>query len=98
MSMDLKDKTLGELEQIVVESGGKKYLAAYIFHFIHVEDAAEISQITPLSKTFREQLSELGYHISRLTVADKLTEEDRTATSCRGRPALESRARCPRHE
>jgi len=77
--MDLKDKTLGELERIVVDMGGKKYLAAYIFQFIHVENAVEISQITPLSKTFREQLVERGYHISSLTVADKLTDKDGTA-------------------
>ena len=79
MSKDLKDKTLGELEHVVVEMGGKKYLASYIFQFIHVEDAAEISQVTPLSKAFRQQLQEQGYHISRLTVADKLTGEDGTA-------------------
>ncbi len=79
MSMDLKDKTLCELEQIVVDLDGKKYLAAYIFHFIHVEDAVDISQITPLSKAFREQLVEQGYHISELRVSNKLTDEDGTA-------------------
>ncbi|MEA3225590.1 MAG: 23S rRNA (adenine(2503)-C(2))-methyltransferase RlmN [Planctomycetota bacterium] len=79
MPKNLKDKTFGELEQIVVNLGGKSYLAGYIFQFIHVEDAADISQITPLSKAFREQLSEQGYHISRLTIAEKLTDEDGTA-------------------
>ncbi len=79
MSKDLKDKTLRELERLVVDLGGKKYLAEYIFHFIHVEDATEISQITPLSKALRRQLTEQGYYISRLTVANKLTDEDGTA-------------------
>jgi len=79
MGMDLKDKALDELEQLVVDMGGKKYLAAYIFQFIHIENAVEISQITPLSKAFREQLVERGYHISSLTVADKLTDKDGTA-------------------
>lgn len=78
MSMDLKDKTLGELERIVVDMGGKKWLAAYVFQFIHIEGAAEISQITPLSKAFRQQFNELGYRIYRLIVADKLTDEDGT--------------------
>ena len=78
MSKDLKDKTLDELEQLVVELGQKKYLAGYIFGFIHVEGASEVSQITPLSKAFREQLIEQGYHISRLEVADKLTDKDGT--------------------
>lgn len=75
---DLKDKTLEELERIVIELGGKKYLAGYIFHFIHAEDAADISQITPLSKTFREQLIKQGYYISRLNVINKLTDRDGT--------------------
>ena len=79
MSNDLKDKTLHELERIVIDLGGKKYLGAYIFQFIHAEGAAEVSQITPLSKAFREQLRTQGYYISRLTVADKLTDEDGTA-------------------
>ncbi|MHC4430450.1 MAG: radical SAM protein [Planctomycetota bacterium] len=78
MSTDLKDKTLGELEHIVVDMGGKKYLAAYIFQFIHLENAVEISQITPLSKAFRGQLIERDYHISSLAVAERLTGKDGT--------------------
>ena len=78
MSKDLKDNTLDELEQIVVELGQKKYLAGYIFHFIHVENAVEISQITPLSKAFREHLVGQGYYISRLAVLKKLTDKDGT--------------------
>lgn len=79
MSMDLKDKTPGELEQIVESLGGKKYLAGYIFHFIHTKDAEEIPQITPLGKSFREQLAGQGYFISRLSVLNKLADKDGTA-------------------
>ncbi len=85
MSKDLKDKTLIELEQLMTELGQKKYLAGYIFHFIHVENVTEISQITPLSKAFRKQLAEQGYYISGLTIANsqngqaqKLTDKDGT--------------------
>jgi 23S rRNA (adenine2503-C2)-methyltransferase len=78
MSKDLKNETLDELEQIVVDLGQKKYLAGYIFHFIHVQGAAEISQITPLSNAFREQLVKQGYHIGRLAVLNKLTDKDGT--------------------
>ncbi len=78
MSKDLKDKQLNQIEQIVADLGQKKYLADYIFHFVHVEDAAEISQITPLSKAFRKQLSEQGYYISRLAILSKLTDKDGT--------------------
>lgn len=79
MSKDLKEKTLAELEQIVVGLGQKKYLAEYIFHFIHNEAATEIAQITPLSKAFREQLTDQGYYICRLALANKLTDKDGTA-------------------
>ena len=79
MSKDLKDKTPSELEQIVESMGGRKYLAGYIFHFIHTKDAEEISEITTLSKAFREQLAGQGYFISRLSVLNKLTDKDATA-------------------
>lgn len=87
MSKDLKDKTLSELEQIVVEMGQtsgelvepKKYLASYIFHFIQNEVATEILQITPLSKTFREQLVQQDYYISQIAILKKLMDKDGTA-------------------
>ena len=78
MNKDLKDKTLEELEQIVVEMGQKKYLAKYIFHFIHIGGATEISQITPLSKNFRGQLTERGYYISGFSIQKKLADKDGT--------------------
>ncbi len=78
MNMDLKDKTLGELEQLITGLGQKKYLAGYIFHFIHVEDVTEISQITPLSKAFRQQLIEQGYNISGPVIEKKLIDKDGT--------------------
>lgn len=79
MGKDLKDKSLGELEQLVTELGQKKYLAGYIFGFIHVEDVTDISQITPLSKSFRQELTEQGYYISGLVIARKLEDKDGTA-------------------
>ena len=78
MSSDLKDKTLGELEQIVESLGGRKYLAGYIFNFIHAKDAEQITEITPISKALREQLVEEGFFISRLSVLDKLIDKDGT--------------------
>jgi 23S rRNA (adenine2503-C2)-methyltransferase len=77
MSKDLKDKMPSELEQIVIELG-KKYLAGYIFNFIHTKDTEKISEITPLSNTLREQLVVKGYFISRLSVLNKLTDKNGT--------------------
>lgn len=79
MDKDLKEKTPALLEQIVVGLGQKKYLAGYIFGFIHNKGVGEISQITPLSKTLREQLAREGYYISQLNIINKLTDPDGTA-------------------
>jgi 23S rRNA (adenine2503-C2)-methyltransferase len=79
MSIDLKDKTLGELEQIIAEvAANKNYLAGYIFHFIHAENTTDIHNITPLSKALREQLIEDGFYISQLATLNKLTDKDGT--------------------
>jgi len=78
MNIDLKDKTLNELEQIIAGLGQKRYLARYIFQFIHAEDVTDIEKITPLSKTFRKQLIGQGYDISKLTILNKLTDKDGT--------------------
>lgn len=76
MSMDLTGKTLDELEGIVTERGQKKYLAGYLFKYIHAQDGREISEITTLSKAFRAELVERGYFISRLKMVDRLSDPD----------------------
>ncbi len=76
MSKDLKDKTLGELEQLVVELGQKKYLAKYLFSFLHAKGAQSIAEITPLSKAFRDSLGAEGYFVSQLKVLDCRTDPD----------------------
>jgi len=78
MDRDLKAKTLNELEQIVLGLGQKKFLAKYIFAFIQCQGVEQISQITTLSKSFRERLSGCGYYISQFKTIDKLTDPDGT--------------------
>jgi len=78
MDKDLKANTAEELEQIVVGLGQKKYLGRYIFQFVQNLAAEQISQISPLSSSFREQLSGQGYYISQLKTIDKLTDPDGT--------------------
>ncbi len=76
MNKDLKDMTLDELEQLVVELGQKAYLAKYIFSFLHTKGAQTISDITPLSKAFRDRLGEQGYFVSQLKTLDCLADPD----------------------
>ncbi|MHC4620494.1 MAG: dual-specificity RNA methyltransferase RlmN [Planctomycetota bacterium] len=78
MTKDLKDKTLSELERLVVSMGRQKYLAKYIFSFIHRHGAADISKITTLSKAFREELSRRGFHISHLDTVRTFDDPDGT--------------------
>jgi 23S rRNA (adenine2503-C2)-methyltransferase len=78
MGRDLKDKTLDELEQLVSDLGQRKYLAGYVFGFIHRRGATDISQISPLSKAFRRKLAEQGYHISQLRKVQTFEDPDGT--------------------
>ncbi|MDY0355012.1 MAG: 23S rRNA (adenine(2503)-C(2))-methyltransferase RlmN [Sedimentisphaerales bacterium] len=76
MNKDLKDKTLDELERLVVELRQKKYVAKYLFSFLHTKNAAAVSDITPLSKAFRQTLGERGYFISQLKTLDCPADPD----------------------
>ena len=78
MDKDLKNNTIEELEQIIVDLGGKKYLAKYIFSFIHAQNAIEIDDITPLSKEIRAKLCAAGHFISRLQLVEKFVDPDGT--------------------
>jgi 23S rRNA (adenine2503-C2)-methyltransferase len=79
MDKDLKGKTLQELEKVVVALGQKKYLAGYLFKFIHVQNGRQIAALSTLSKAFRAQLAEEGYFISQLKGVDTLTDPDGSA-------------------
>ena len=78
MDKDLKNKTLGEIEEIVENSGQKKYLAKYIFTFIHCKGAADTSGISTLSKAFRAELAKQGYYISHLKTEKMLADTEGT--------------------
>ena len=78
MDKDLKNKTLGELEDIVESLDQKNYLAKYIFTFIHSKNAADISDISPLSKSLRAGLVNQGYYISQLNTVQTFTDPDGT--------------------
>jgi 23S rRNA (adenine2503-C2)-methyltransferase len=78
MDKDLKNKTFGELEEIVEDFGCKKYLAGYIFTFIHLKNVTDIPDISPLSKAFRNNLIEQGYYISQLNTVKTVTDPDGT--------------------
>lgn len=79
MDKDLKDNTLEELERIVVGLGQKKYLASYLFKFIHAQNGRDLAALTTLSKVFRAQLAEQGHSISQIKLVDCLTDPDGSA-------------------
>lgn len=70
--------TFEQLESLVVTLGGKRYLAKYLFSFIHGKNAHIIEEITPLPKAFREKLVQQGYNIGRLQPVDQLIDPDGT--------------------
>jgi len=75
---NLKNKTLEELEEMVLALDGKKYLAKYIFSFIHAKSADKIGEITTLSKDFRTKLTEEGFYISAVKIIEKHADDDGT--------------------
>lgn len=79
MDKDLQGKTPEDLEKVVVGLGQKKYLAGYLFKFIHVQNGREIAALSTLSKAFRARLAEQGYFISQLKIVDALTDADGSA-------------------
>ena len=86
MDKDLKSKTIDELQRLVVGLGQKKYIAGYVFSFIHTRGVTEVSAITPLNKSFRNELIRQGYRISKLDTIDKLTDPDGTVKYVFGLP------------
>ncbi|MCU0913961.1 MAG: 23S rRNA (adenine(2503)-C(2))-methyltransferase RlmN [Planctomycetes bacterium] len=79
MEKDLRDRTLDELEKLVVSLGQKKYLAGYLFKFIHTQHGRDLAALSTLSKAFRAQLVEHGHFISHLKTIDTLTDADGSA-------------------
>lgn len=71
--------TLHELEGVVAALGQKKYLAGYLFKFIHAQNGRDVSALSTLSKAFRTQLVEQGFFISQLKVVQSLTDPDGSA-------------------
>ncbi len=78
MDNDLKNRTVPELEKLVTDFQEKKYLAKYIFSFIHSKDAVCIDDISPLPKGFRQKLVEAGFYISDLNTVEKFIDPDGT--------------------
>ena len=78
MDKDLKNKTLTQLQSLITKLGSKKYLAKYIFSFIHEKNACDISKISSLGKDFRNQLVEQGYYISQLKTIKIFKDPDGT--------------------
>lgn len=86
MDYDLKNKTRQELTELVGQLGQKAYCADYLFTFIHQKHIQDIDRISPLSKTFRKQLTDLGYKISSLSLLEKQIDPDGTSKYLFGLP------------
>ena len=78
MDKDLKNKSLIELQDLALQMGQKKYLAKYIFSFIHEKNACDIAKISSLGKDLRNQLTEQGYYISQLKTIKTFKDPDGT--------------------
>lgn len=78
MDKDLKNQAFDQIEQLVADFGEKRFLARYLFSFIHARHALHIDDITPLPKEFRRRLAGQGYFISQLETIEKFVDPDGT--------------------
>ena len=78
MNKDLKSKTYDQLIELAADFGQKPFMARYLFTFIHQKDTADINDITPLSKAFRQQLIDNGFTISTLDLLETHNDPDGT--------------------
>lgn len=78
MDKDLKNRCYSKMLDLAVAHQQKPFCAQYLFNFIHQKDAAQIDDITPLSKAFRQQLADEGYFISQLTLSEQHDDPDGT--------------------
>lgn len=78
MDKNLKNLSYNELLQLVIDHQQKPFSSKYIFTFLHQKDAGDIDDITPLSKIFRKQLAEEGFHISQIDMSEQHEDPDGT--------------------
>ena len=78
MDKNLKNYTLVELRQTIESFKQKRFLADYLFTFIHLKNVTDLAAVTPLPKVFREQLANEGYFISDSHLAEQHDDPDGT--------------------
>ena len=59
--IDIKSMNLAELTAFVAEIGEKAFRAKQLYQWLHVKQVYAFSDMTNLSKTFREKLDEVSY-------------------------------------
>lgn len=72
------DMSLEHIEHLVGGLGGKSYYASYLFAAVHARHVSDIARITPLPTSFRHELTDQGYCIQRLRLAEHHTDTDGT--------------------
>jgi 23S rRNA (adenine2503-C2)-methyltransferase len=78
MDKNLKNCTLAELGHIIEMFSQKRFLADYLFSFIHQKYVSNLGEITPLPKQFRIQMEDAGYYISTLPLVEQHDDPDGT--------------------
>lgn len=78
MDLDLKNKSLGELQKILTDMGERPFQAKNLFSAIHARGIYDVNEVTTLSKSFREKLAAQKFVISHLVPFKKLTDEGGT--------------------
>ena len=76
--IDIKSMTIEEVEAVVVEFGEPKFRGKQVFDWLHNKLVTSFEDMTNISKSMREKLSE-NYKISNLEMVDrKISKKDDT--------------------
>jgi len=74
---DIKELNIEEVEKKIIELGEKKFRAKQIWEFIWKKNASSFEDITSISKTLREKLSELFY-FKPIEITDTQRSKDKS--------------------
>ena len=75
---DLKSLPYAQIAKLVAAGSGKSFWGPYLFSFLHSKHVADLQEITPLPKPFRQSLVDAGYFVSQLRSIETCCDPDGT--------------------
>jgi len=78
MEKDLKNKSLSEIEKILIDLDEKPYIAKIIFRWIHKYGIFDFDKMNNISKLLKQKFKDKEFYISKLRIKKILKDKDGT--------------------